>query len=159
MTKIEFPITLEGKKRLDEELENLIKIERESIKNAIAEARAQGDLRENAEYHAAKEKQSHIEGRIMELQGKLARARVVDVSKLNSEIIVFGATVTILDPEKEIEITYQLVGDEEANIKHGKISFTGPLGRALIGKSEGETIIVDAPKGKIEYEIISFEFK
>lgn len=159
MSVTEVPLTLAGKKRLDEELEHLVKVEREIIKKAIAEARELGDLRENAEYHAAKEKQSMIEGRIMELQGKLARARVVDVSKLKSEVIVFGATVKIMDPEKEIEVTYQIVGDEEANIKDGKIAISGPLGRALIGKSEGDTVIVNAPKGRVEYEVISFEFK
>ena len=154
----ETPITSGGKLRLETELEHLVKNERETIKIAIAEARELGDLKENAEYHAAKERQGIIEGRISHLQGILARARVVDISKIKSERIVFGASVTLHDAAKGTRHTYQLVGEEEAEFKNNKISYISPLGRALIGKEEGDTIIVKAPKGDLEYEVESFEF-
>jgi transcription elongation factor GreA len=154
----ETPITLAGKLRIEAELDHLIKIEREAIKIAIAEARELGDLKENAEYHSAKEKQSVIEGRISQLQGVIARARVVDVSKINSEKIVFGATVKLNDPEKEASFTYKLVGEEEADFKENKISYISPLGKALIGKEVGDTIIVKAPKGNVEYEVEAIEY-
>jgi len=155
----EVPMTLKGKEKLVKDLDQLIKVEREGLKKAIAEARELGDLKENSEYHAAKEKQALVEGRIMELQSKLARANVVDVSKLDSSKIVFGATVKLFDTEKEVSLTYQIVGDDEANLKEGKVSFSSPIGQALIGKEEGDTIIVRAPKGDIEYEVEAFEFK
>jgi transcription elongation factor GreA len=154
----ETPITLAGKLRIEAELDHLIKIEREAIKIAIAEARELGDLKENAEYHSAKEKQSVIEGRISQLQGVIARARVVDVSKINSEKIVFGATVKLNDPEKEATFTYKLVGEEEADFRENKISYISPLGKALIGKEVGDTIIVRAPKGNVEYEVEAIEY-
>lgn len=154
----ETPITLAGKMKIEAELDHLIKIEREQVKKDIAEARELGDLKENAEYHAAKERQGIIEGRIAQLQGILARARVVDVSKIKSEKIVFGATVTLRDIEKESVVTYQVVGEDEADIRIGKVSFNSPLGRALIGKEAGDTVIVKAPKGDVEYEIDEFEF-
>lgn len=154
----ETPITLSGKLKLEAELEILIKKEREDIKVAISEARALGDLKENAEYHSAKEKQGIIEGRISQLQGILARARVVDISKIKSERIVFGASVTLHDTAKGTRHTYKLVGEEEANFKEFRVSYISPLGKALIGKEEGDTVIVKAPKGDIEYEIESFEF-
>lgn len=153
------PMTLAGKAKLDAELEHLTKVEREEIKQAIAEARAHGDLKENAEYHAAKEKQSLNEGRIMELQNKLGRAQVVNPAEIDSENIVFGATVKLFDVEKEESQTLQIVGEDEADRKAGKISFTSPLGRALIGKQEGDTAIVKAPKGDIEYEIEEVNYK
>lgn len=156
--KDEVPITLGGKNQLEQELNQLIKVEREELKVAISEARELGDLKENAEYHAAKEKQGLVEGRIAHLQGILARARVVEVNKIKSDRIVFGATVSLLDVEKDQNITYKIVGEEESNIKENRISYNSPLGRALIGKEEGETVIVKAPKGDIEYEIESFEF-
>ena len=146
------PMTEEGKKKLEIELEHLIKVERESLKKAISEARELGDLKENAEYHAAKEKQSQIEGRIGDLQNKVAKAQVVDVSSVESEKIVFGATVKIFDTEKETSVTYQIVGEEEAK-EEGKISYSSPLGKALIGNEEGDTITFNAPKGIIEFEI------
>lgn len=152
------PITRAGKDKIEEELNHLIKVEREKLKETIAEARELGDLKENAEYHAAKERQGIIEGRIAQLQGILARARVVDVSKIKSEKIVFGATVTLRDIEKESVVTYQVVGEDEADIRIGKVSFNSPLGRALIGKEAGDTVIVKAPKGDVEYEIDEFEF-
>jgi transcription elongation factor GreA len=154
----EVPITLIGKNKLQTELDQLVKIEREVIKIAISEARALGDLKENAEYHSAKEKQSIIEGRIAQLQGILARSRVVEVSKIKSQKIVFGATVQVIDTQKEIRHKYIIVGEDESNSRENKISYTSPLGRALIGKEEGETVIVKAPKGDVEYEIESFEF-
>ena len=154
----EVPITLAGKSKLEAELEQLIKVDREEIKVAIAEARELGDLKENAEYHAAKEKQGIIEGRIAQIQGILARSRVVEVSKIKSNKIVFGATVSLLDVSKNINITYKIVGEDESEIRENKISYNSPLGKALIGKEEGDTVIVKAPKGDVEYEVESFEF-
>ena len=154
----ELPITLAGKIKLQAELDHLVKVEREELKISISEARELGDLKENAEYHAAKEKQSIVEGRIAQLQGILARSRVVEVSKINSHKIVFGAKVQILDNIKEQSFTYQIVGEDESDIKQSKISYNSPLGRALIGKEVGDTVIVKAPKGDVEYEIESFEF-
>lgn len=154
----EMPITKAGKDKIEEELNHLVKVEREKLKETIAEARDLGDLKENAEYHAAKERQGIIEGRIAQLQGILARARVVDVSKIKSDKIVFGATVTLRDVEKDAVVTYQVVGEDEADIRIGKVSFNSPLGRALIGKESGDTVIVKAPKGDVEYEVDNFEF-
>lgn len=154
----EMPITKAGKDKIEEELNHLIKVEREKLKETIAEARDLGDLKENAEYHAAKERQGIIEGRIAQLQGILARARVVDVSKIKSDKIVFGATVTLRDVEKDSVVTYQVVGEDEADIRLGKVSFNSPLGKALIGKESGDTVIVKAPKGDVEYEVDNFEF-
>ena len=158
MAMDELPITLAGKNKLEAELEQLVKVEREEIKIAISEARELGDLKENAEYHAAKEKQGIIEGRIAQLQGIMARSRVVEVSKIKSTKIVFGASVTVLDIAKDASITYKIVGEDESNSRENKISFTSPLGKALIGKEEGDTVIVKAPKGDVEFEIESFEF-
>ncbi|MDO9183267.1 MAG: transcription elongation factor GreA [Bacteriovorax sp.] len=154
----EVPITLAGQTRLQAELDQLVKVEREVIKLAIAEARELGDLKENAEYHSAKEKQSIIEGRIAQLQGILARSRVIDISKIKSQKVVFGATVVIVETEKDIRHKYIIVGEDESNSRENKISYTSPLGRALIGKEEGDVIIVKAPRGDVEYEIESFEF-
>lgn len=158
MAMDELPITLAGKNKLEAELNQLVKIEREEIKIAISEARELGDLKENAEYHSAKEKQAIIEGRIAQLQGIMARSRVVEVSKIKSTKIVFGATVTVVDVVKEVTITYRIVGEDESDSRENKISFTSPLGKALIGKEEGDTVIVKAPKGDVEFEIESFEF-
>ncbi len=152
------PMTLLGKKMIEIELSQLIKVDREYIKQAISDARELGDLKENAEYHAAKERQSIIEGRIMDLQSKLARARVIDTTTLNSDKIVFGATVTIFDNRKEVEMTFQLVGEDEAQNDPKKISFSSPLGRALIGREAGDDIVVKAPKGDLTYEILSFKY-
>ena len=152
------PMTLLGKKMIESELTQLIKVDREYIKQAISDARELGDLKENAEYHAAKERQSIIEGRIMDLQSKLARARVIDITTLSSDKIVFGATVTIFDNRKEVEVTYQLVGEDEAQNDPKKISFSSPLGRALIGREAGDDIVVKAPKGDLTYEILSFKY-
>lgn len=152
------PMTLKGKQELDKELNQLIKVDREDIKKAIAEAREHGDLKENAEYHSAKEKQGHIEGRIAELQGKIAGAKVIDVANLDSEKIVFGATVTLYNDEKDESRTIQIVGEDEASSEDNKISYNSPLGKALIGKEEGDEVIVKAPKGDVTYEVESFEF-
>ena len=158
MAMDELPITLAGKNKLEAELNQLVKVEREELKVAIAEARELGDLKENAEYHAAKEKQGIVEGRIAQLQGILARSRVVEVAKIKSTKIVFGATVSLLDVSKNLNITYKIVGEDESEIRENKISYNSPLGKALIGKEEGDTVIVKAPKGDVEYEIESFEF-
>lgn len=153
------PMTLIGKNMLQEELDQLIKFDREEVKMAIAEAREHGDLKENAEYHAAKEKQSHIEGRIAELQSKLANANIIDVSKLDHEKIVFGATVTLFSEEKEESFTYQLVGEDEAQTSKAKISYSSPLGKSLLGKEEGDEVIVKAPKGDVHYVVEEIEYK
>ncbi len=158
MAMDETPITLAGKNKLEAELSHLVKVEREELKVSISEARELGDLKENAEYHAAKEKQGIVEGRIAQLQGILARARVVDVANIKSKKIVFGATVSVMDVEKGASITYKIVGEDESDSRANKISFNSPLGKALIGKEEGDTVIVKAPKGDIELEIESFEF-
>lgn len=152
------PMTMYGKKLLEDELNQLIRVEREAIKQAIQEARELGDLKENAEYAAAKERQSIIEGRIMDLQSKLARARVIDVTNMNSSKIVFGATVTLHDHQKDIELTFQLVGEDEAIHDPKKISFNSPLGKSLIGKEEGDEVIVKAPKGDLTYEVLSIKY-
>ncbi len=158
MPKQEIPMTKEGHQSLQKELDHLVKFERDAISKAIAEARALGDLKENSEYHAAKEKQGHLEGRIMEIQGKLASANVVDTSLLDLEHIVFGAKVTLFDIEKEKSVTYHIVGEDEADSSKGKISFKSPVAKALMGKEEGDTVIVKAPKGDIEYEIESVAY-
>ncbi|MBK23689.1 MAG: transcription elongation factor GreA [Halobacteriovorax sp.] len=152
------PITKGGLEKLQTELNGLIKVDREEIKVAIAEARELGDLKENAEYHSAKEKQALIEGRISQLQAIVANSKVIDPSTIESDTIVFGARVTLLDVEKDTTVTYQIVGEDESNTKEGKISYKSPLGKALIGKEDGDTVLFKAPKGEVEYEIESFEF-
>lgn len=154
----ESPMTKKGLEKVTEELDHLIKVERERLKKVIQEARELGDLKENAEYHAAKEKQSQMEGRIMQLQGVIASARVVDLAKVNSDKIVFGATVTLTDTEKGNNVKYKIVGEFESDSSKKRISYTSPLGKALIGKEEGDTVTVRAPKGDVEYEIEGFEF-
>lgn len=154
----ESPITKSGLEKITNELDYLIKTERERLKQVIQEARELGDLKENAEYHAAKEKQAQVEGRIMQLQGVVANARVVDLNAVNSDKIVFGATVTLIDTEKDTTVTYKIVSEFESDSAKKRISYTSPLGKALIGKEEGDTITVRAPKGEVEYEIESFEF-
>lgn len=153
------PITKIGYARIEKELNQLIKNDREVIKKAIAEARELGDLKENAEYHAAKEKQGHIEGRIMELQGQIANAQIIDPATIETEKIVFGATITLLNTDTDESITYQLVGQEEADRKNFKISYMSPLGKSLLGKEEGDTFTVRAPKGDIEYEVEEVLYK
>jgi transcription elongation factor GreA len=153
------PMTAEGHAALQAELKVLKSVERPSIIAAISEARSHGDLSENAEYHAAKEKQSFIEGRIGELDDKLARAEIIDVSKLGGKKIRFGATVTIVDVDSEEKFTYKIVGEDEANVKGGKISVTSPLARAMIGKEEGDEAEVSAPAGARAYEIAKVIYK
>ncbi len=153
------PLTIRGKKLLDEELRRLIHEERPSVIRAIEEARAQGDISENAEYDAAKERQALVEGRIQEVQAKLAGVEIVDPSKIVSDRIVFGASVTVLDRDSEEESTYQIVGVDEADVKQGYISILSPLARSLIGKKKGDEVLVKSPKGDKEYEIINFSFK
>ena len=152
-------MTAGGYKALDEELKRLKTVERPSVIAAISEAREHGDLSENAEYHAAKEKQSFIEGRISELDDKLARADIIDISKLGGKKIRFGATVTIIDVDSEEKFTYKIVGEDEANVKEGKISITSPLARAMIGKEEGDEAEVAAPSGARAYEVAKVVYK
>ena len=152
-------MTAEGHAALDAELKHLKSVERPAVIAAIAEAREHGDLSENAEYHAAKEKQSFIEGRVAELEDKLARSEVIDVTKLKGDKIVFGATVTLIDVDTEKEATYRIVGEDEADIAKGKVSITSPIARALIGKSVGDEAEVAAPGGARVYEISAVEFK
>jgi transcription elongation factor GreA len=153
------PLTPAGFKKLQEELEKLMKVDRPKNIQAIAEARAHGDLSENAEYHAAKEQQSFIQGRIQELKAKLAMADVIDPSKIKQTKVAFGATVKVLDVEADEEYVFFLVGPEEADVKHGKISLSSPVGRALIGKDVGDTAIIKAPARTIEYEILEINFE
>lgn len=153
------PITLKGAKRLRDELDHLKSEKRPKVIAAIAEAREHGDLKENAEYHAAREEQGFIEGRIKQLEGELSHSEVIDISKLNAgSKVVFGATVTLADVETDEEKRYQIVGDLEADIKLGLIAISSPVARALIGKNEGDAIAIDAPAGQREYEIISVEY-
>lgn len=152
------PMTGEGYTALNEELKNLKTVERPAIIAAIAEAREHGDLSENAEYHAAKEKQSFIEGRVAELEDKLARADVIDTSKLDGDRVKFGATVTVLDEETEVESRYKIVGEDEADVADGKISITSPIARALIGKELEDVVEVAAPGGAKSFEILKVEF-
>jgi transcription elongation factor GreA len=153
------PLTPEGYKKLQEELDKLVKVERPNNIKAIAEARAHGDLSENAEYHAAKEQQSFIAGRIQELKSKIAMAQVIDPSKIRQSSIGFGAKVKVLDTEVDEEYFFILVGPEEADVKHGKISISSPVGKALIGKEVGDTAVIKAPARTIEYEILEITFE
>jgi transcription elongation factor GreA len=153
------PLTLKGAQRLREELDQLKSVKRPAVIAAIAEARAHGDLKENAEYHAAREQQSFIEGRIKQLEGELSHAEVIDVAQLNAgSRVVFGATVTLADVETDEEKRYQIVGDLEADIKLAMIAISSPLARALIGKHEGDSVTIDAPAGQREYEIVSVAY-
>lgn len=154
------PMTLKGSLRLRAELEELKSVKRPAVIQAIAEARAHGDLKENAEYHAAREQQGFIEGRIKQLEAELSHAQVIDVSGLNAgSKVVFGATVDLADTETDEEKTYQIVGDLEADIKLGLIAISSPVARALIGKHEGDTITIDAPAGQREYEIVGVRYE
>ncbi|MDO5356407.1 MAG: transcription elongation factor GreA [Conchiformibius sp.] len=153
------PLTAHGAQQLKNELQQLKSVARPAIIEAIAEARSHGDLSENAEYEAAKEKQGFIEGRIAEIENKLARAHVIDPREIHAEgRVVFGATVTVSDLDNDDEVTYQIVGDDEADLKHFKISVSSPIARALIGKEEGDVAEVQAPGGLREYEIMSVRY-
>jgi len=154
-----FPITARGAEKLREELDHLKSVERPRVIEAIADARAHGDLKENAEYHAAREQQGFIEGRIQEIEGKLGNAQIVDVTTLSpSGKVVFGATVLLADEDTGKEVTYQIVGDDEADIKQGLISINSPVARALIGKQEGDVADVQTPGGLKSFEIVEVKY-
>ena len=151
-------MTAGGYQALDDELKRLKTVERPSVIAAISEARSHGDLSENAEYHAAKERQGWIEGRIAEIEDKISRAQVIDVSKLSGSQVKFGATVTVIDEDTEEEGRYQLVGEHEADVKEGRVSITSPIARAMIGKEQGDVVEVTTPGGVKAYEIVKVEW-
>jgi len=153
------PMTAGGFEAMEAELKHLKSVERPSVIKAITSAREHGDLSENAEYHAAKEKQGFIESRVMELEDKLSRAQVIDVAKLSGKDVKFGATVKLVDEDTDEKTTYQIVGEVEADVKAGRISITSPLARALIGKKAGDSIEVNTPGGGKSYEILGVKFK
>jgi len=153
------PMTLEGYQALDEEFKRLRSQERPAVIQAISEAREHGDLSENAEYHAAKDRQGFIEGRLLEIGDKLSRAQVIDVSKLSGDKVKFGATVKVYDEDTEKEAVYQIVGEDEANVRDGKVSVTSPMARALISKEEGDVVEVTAPGGAKSFEILKVDWK
>ncbi len=152
------PMTVEGHQKLQDELKHLVRFERPKVVQDIAEARSHGDLSENAEYDAAKDRQGFVEGRIKELNHKIAMAQVIDPAKIKSDKIVFGAKVTLFDIDSEEEVTYQLVGVDEADIKVGKISITSPVGRALVGHTVDEEVSINVPSGVKVYEITNIEY-
>jgi transcription elongation factor GreA len=152
-------MTSEGLTTLEEELRQLRNTERPDVIRAIAQAREHGDLSENAEYHAARDRQSFIEGRVSELEDKIARAEVIDVSKLSGKTVKFGAKVSLIDEDTEKKLIYQIVGQDEADVKQGRIAITSPLARALIGKTVGDSIEVNTPKGDKAYEITRVRFR
>ena len=152
------PMTINGKRRLEEELKVLLTVERPTVIKAIEVARANGDLSENADYSAAKERQSFIEGRIQEINAKIAMAEVIDTKAIKTDKIVFGANVKLLDVDKDEEVTYQIVGVDEADAKQGRVGITSPIARALIGKTVGDEVVVHAPKGKFSYEVIEVSY-
>ncbi|PVV21378.1 MAG: transcription elongation factor GreA [gamma proteobacterium symbiont of Ctena orbiculata] len=154
------PLTAKGAAKLREELQQLKTIERPKVIKAIAEARAHGDLKENAEYHAAREQQSFVEGRIKDIEGKLSHAQIIDVTQLDAGgKVVFGATVVVLELDNDEEFTYQIVGDDEADIKHGLVSISSPIARALIGKQEGDDVFLETPGGPREFEILEIRYE
>ena len=153
-----YPMTRKGYDSLKSELKHLTSKDRPAVINAISTAREHGDLKENAEYHAAKEQQAFIEGRIQELNEKLALANVIDIAKLSGEKVIFGATVSFVDIQTEEESNYQIVGADESDLQKNKISISSPIARALIGKSVGDNLTIPIPKGKIEIEILAVEF-
>lgn len=153
------PLTKEGYAKLEVELKNLKSVQRPAVIQAIAEARAHGDLSENAEYHAAREQQSFIEGRIQELEAVIGRAQIIDPTSMTGQIVKFGATVTVVDEDTDDEETYQLVGDYEADTEQGRLSISAPVARALIGKAIGDIVKVKTPKGLRSYEILNVKYK
>ncbi len=153
------PMTLAGKAKLENELKNLIHVDRPNVIKAIEEARGHGDISENADYDAAKDRQAMIEGRIAEIQGKLANAEVVDPTQLQSSSIIFGATVELQDLENDEKVKYQIVGEDESDVKQGKISVFSPIARSLIGKKKGDIIEFKSPKGEKEFEVLNFYFR
>ena len=155
----QIPVTKIGFERLSAELEQLKKVARPEVIENIAIAREHGDLKENAEYHAAREQQSFIEGRILELEAVTSRAQVIDPTTLSGDTVKFGATVTIVNEDTDEETTYQIVGDYESDMETGKLSLSAPVARALIGKSEGDSVVVKTPKGANDFEVLSVEYK
>ncbi len=156
MSLNQFPMTVAGEAALRDELQRLKSVERPRIIQAIAEARAHGDLKENAEYHAAREQQSFCEGRIQEIEGKLGNARVIDVTKIPcTGKVIFGVTVSLINCDTDEEVTYKIVGEDEADVKQNRVSVTSPIARALIGKEAGDVVVVKTPGGDVEYEIDS----
>lgn len=153
------PMTVEGHKRLEEELHRLKSVERPRIIQAIAEAREHGDLSENAEYHSAKEQQGLNEAKVADLEDKLSRAEIIDPAKLSGETVKFGATVTLEDEDTEDKVKYKIVGEMEANVRDGKISIGSPIARALIGKAKGDSVEVATPRGARSYEVLKVEWK
>jgi transcription elongation factor GreA len=154
------PLTAKGAAKLQEELKQLKSVERPKVIKAIAEAREHGDLKENAEYHAAREQQSFIEGRIKDIEGKLSHAQIIDVTKLDAGgKVVFGATVVVLELDNDAEFTYQIVGDDEADIKNNLISVSSPIARVLIGKQEGDDVFLETPGGAREFEILEVRYE
>lgn len=153
------PMTSAGFERLQEEIKHLKSVERPAIIEAIAEARSHGDLSENAEYHAAREKQSFIEGRLLDLEDKMSRADVIDIAKMNGNVIKFGAHVKVVDEDTEHEQAFQIVGEYEADIDKGLLALTAPLPRALIGKQKGDSVEVTTPKGTKAYEVVEVRYK
>jgi len=159
MNTTRVPMTVRGEKLLREELQHLKTVARPRVIDAISEARAHGDLKENAEYHAAREQQGFIEGRIAEIEGKLANALIIDVGRVeHNGKVVFGTTVTLASEEKQTKMTYKIVGEDEADINENRISITSPIARALIGKYEGDTVDVHTPEGQVRYEIMQVEY-
>ena len=159
MSDEKIPMTILGKRMLEEELKHLMTVERPTVVKAIEVARGHGDLSENADYSAAKERQGFIEGRIQDINGKLARAQVIDPSIIKSEKIVFGATVILEEQDSGKKTTYQIVGVDEADIKSGKVGITSPIARALIGKTAGDEVVVNAPKGPVHYEVVKVQYQ
>ncbi|AAK02799.1 transcription elongation factor GreA [Pasteurella multocida] len=156
----QIPMTIRGAEQLKQELDFLKNTRRPEIINAIAEAREHGDLKENAEYHAAREQQGFCEGRIQEIEGKLANSQIIDVTKIpNNGKVIFGATILLLNIDTEEEVSYQIVGDDEANIKAGLISVNSPIARGLIGKEVDDVVVIQTPGGKVEFEILEVEYK
>ena len=153
------PMTIEGHKKLEEDLHRIRSIERPRIIQAISEARAHGDLSENAEYHAAKEAQGLNEAKVAELEDMLSRADVIDVSKLSGTTIKFGATVTLIDEDTDEKVKYRIVGEIESDVKQGRISIASPIARALIGKAKGDTVEVTTPRGSRSYEVVKIDWK
>ena len=150
-----FPMTVQGARALEDELKHLKTVLRPQITQAIAEARELGDLKENAEYHAAREQQGMVEARIRDIEGRLQNAQIIDVTAIaHTGKVIFGTTVEILNCETDESVTYQIVGDDEADIKAGKLSVSSPIARALVGKEEGDVVVVQTPSGKVEYEIV-----
>ena len=154
-----YPMTVQGADALKTELNKLKGVDRPAVTAAIAEARAHGDLKENAEYHAAREQQGFIEGRIQDIEGKLSNAQIIDITQMaNNGKVIFGATVDIENVESGEEKTYQIVGDDEADFKIGKISVNSPIARGLIGKVEGDSVMIETPGGRVEYEVIAVRY-